>query len=62
MASLDNADSQVYDSVKTYYGKVLASSKDLKTSACTAASRPPAKIMSIISQIPDAVTSKFYGC
>ncbi|KAJ2840991.1 hypothetical protein J3B02_006104, partial [Coemansia erecta] len=62
MASLDNANSQVYDSVKTYYGKVLESSKDLKTSACTAASRPPAKIMSIISKIPEPVTSKFYGC
>ena len=30
----------VYESVKNYYGRVLHTSKDLKTSACCTAKRP----------------------
>ncbi|KAI7833969.1 hypothetical protein BX661DRAFT_177896 [Kickxella alabastrina] len=62
MASLENSDSQVYTSVKDYYGKVLQSSKDLKTSACTTGSRPNPILRNIISKVPDAVNDKFYGC
>ncbi|KAJ2718771.1 hypothetical protein GGI07_005597 [Coemansia sp. Benny D115] len=62
MASLDNSGSQVYSSVKDYYGKVLQSSKDLKTSACTAGSAPNPVLRSIIAKIPHAVNDKFYGC
>lgn len=51
-----------YEAVQDYYGKVLATSKDLKTSACTASKRPHAEIIKIIQQVPDAVLSKFYGC
>ena len=50
------------DSVKKYYSVVLQSSKDLKTSACTSAARPPAWLRSIFKQIPDEVNAKFYGC
>ncbi len=52
----------VTDAVKDYYGKVLSSSKDLKTSACTASSAPNALIRSIIGKIPEEINSKFYGC
>ncbi|KAI8318454.1 hypothetical protein GQ54DRAFT_84273, partial [Martensiomyces pterosporus] len=61
MATLGDS-STVYSSVKDYYGKVLASSKDLKTSACTAGSAPHPLILDIIKRIPHAVTDKFYGC
>ncbi|KAJ1860896.1 hypothetical protein LPJ73_001189 [Coemansia sp. RSA 2703] len=62
MASLDNSNAQVHSSVKNYYGKVLSSTKDLKTSACTTGSRPHPLITSIIAKIPSAVNDRFYGC
>jgi arsenite methyltransferase len=43
-------------------GQVLATSKDLKTSACTAAGRPHAKLLEIFKKIPTEVMEKFYGC
>ncbi|KAJ2419372.1 hypothetical protein GGF47_004687 [Coemansia sp. RSA 2524] len=61
MASLGDSNA-VYSSVKDYYGKVLESSKDLKTSACTAGAAPHAIVRKIIKTIPSAVNDKFYGC
>lgn len=53
----------VYESVKIYYGKVLSSTKDLKTNACTAASKPHPIIRQIISkQVPEEINNRFYGC
>ena len=51
-----------YENVQDYYGKVLSSSKDLKTSACTASGRPHADIIKLMQSIPDEVVDKFYGC
>ena len=51
-----------YEVVKDYYGKVLSTSKDLKTSACTAAGRPHPRIVKIMQDIPSEVVDKFYGC
>lgn len=48
--------------VQNYYGKVLETSKDLKTSACTAAGRPHSEIVRIMKDIPGEVKAKFYGC
>ncbi|KAJ2522154.1 hypothetical protein GGI11_001807 [Coemansia sp. RSA 2049] len=60
---MSNNSNKVYSSVKDYYGKVLSSSKDLKTSACTAGSAPHPLIRDIIGkQVPDAVNERFYGC
>jgi hypothetical protein len=56
-ASLDTL-----QNVKEYYGKVLETSKDLKTSACTAAGRPHGDIVKIIKKVPDEIKAKFYGC
>lgn len=52
----------VLDSVKDYYGKVLSSTKDLKTSACTAAGRPSPPLQAVLARVPRPVTDKFYGC
>ena len=41
---------------------MLATSKDLKTSACTAAGRPHPKLLEIFKKIPTEVMEKFYGC
>jgi hypothetical protein len=48
--------------VQNYYGKVLSTSKDLKTSACTAAGRPHPLIRQALKEVPEEVKSKFYGC
>lgn len=48
--------------VQEYYGKVLKSSKDLKTSACTAGGRPHPLLRLLMEQLPAEVLDKFYGC
>ncbi len=50
------------ESVKNYYGKVLASNKDLKTSACCATESFPQYIRDVLKDIHPEVISKFYGC
>ena len=49
-------------SVKDYYGKVLASKNDLKTSACCSTEALPARHKEILSKIDDEVLARFYGC
>jgi len=51
-----------YESVQTYYGKVLSSSKDLKTSACTTASAPTNAFKKAIQHVPNEILERFYGC
>ena len=41
---------------------MLTTTKDLKTSACTAAGRPPPALAAVLRRVPAAVTEKFYGC
>jgi arsenite methyltransferase len=48
--------------VKEYYGKVLSSTASLKTSACTASTRPHAIILRALKLVPQAVREKYYGC
>jgi len=48
--------------VTEYYGKLLASSADLKTNACCAAGAPPMWIASRLKNVHDDVLDRFYGC
>ncbi|KAG5188315.1 S-adenosyl-L-methionine-dependent methyltransferase [Tribonema minus] len=50
------------ESVKDYYGKVLAKSDDLKTNACTTDSGMPAKVKAVFPLLSDEVVAKYYGC
>lgn len=50
------------DDVQDYYGKVLKTKDDLKTSACCPADAPPAYLRPYIKNIHETVLSKFYGC
>lgn len=50
------------DSVKEYYGKVLKTNQDLKTSACCTAESMPVHLREILKEIHDEVKDKFYGC
>lgn len=51
-----------HDSVKLYYGKVLQTSADLKTSACCTADAMPAHLRPLAASIHSEVASKYYGC
>ena len=52
----------MYKSVENYYGVVLKTSEDLKTSACCTPTPPAKAIRDILRGIPDEVKSKYYGC
>jgi len=49
------------DSIKNYYGKVLASSKDLQTSCCTAEALPE-RLKPLLANVHPEVSDRFYGC
>ena len=49
-------------SVKTYYGQTLASSTDLKTSACCSTEALSDSHKNILKLIDDEILTRFYGC
>lgn len=63
-ATLDapQGDNVTQEAVKQYYGQILQSSKDLKTSACCTGERPPDHLAAILRQIHPEVRERFYGC
>jgi len=52
----------VHLDVQNYYGKVLQTTGDLMTNACTTSSAMPRYIKSAISNIHEDVIAKYYGC
>jgi SAM-dependent methyltransferase len=48
--------------VKDYYGKVLKSSKDLKTSACCDGGGVPSHLEVLLGNVHEEVRAKYYGC
>ncbi len=50
------------EAVKNYYGKVLSTNTDLKTSACCSIESLSPTIRSMISSLHPEVIEKFYGC
>lgn len=57
MASIDR-----HESVKEYYGRILASSRDLQTTACCASDHVPAWLRTLINEVHPEVRDRFYGC
>lgn len=53
---------QVLASVQDYYGKQLRGTKDLKTSACCCAEKPPAEVRAVLPLIADEIKERSYGC
>lgn len=49
-------------SVKNYYGQVLESKDDLKTSACCAPDAVPEHHKPILALLEDEIMARFYGC
>ena len=50
------------DEVSAYYGKVLSTSDDLKTSACVTSSRPDDFVIEALDRVHSEVKAKYYGC
>jgi arsenite methyltransferase len=48
--------------VKDYYGKVLKTSQDLKTSACCEGGGLPADLVPLLDNVHEEVQAKYYGC
>ena len=55
-------DTNITKNVKAYYGSVLDTNEDLKTSACCPSEAPPPHIQALLNNIHPAVQEKFYGC
>jgi ubiquinone/menaquinone biosynthesis C-methylase UbiE len=50
------------DLIKDYYGKVLSSKNDLKTTACCSAEVLPNELKELVAKVHEDVRAKFYGC
>jgi len=50
------------EQVRRYYGEVLQSSADLKTSACCTAAAPPAHLKAVLARLHPEVLARYYGC
>ncbi len=53
---------QTIDGVREYYGRILETSADLKTSACCSVESMPPFVREIAARVHPEVTEKFYGC
>jgi arsenite methyltransferase len=53
---------EISESVRHYYGKVLQSTNDLKTSACCSIDAMPAHLKILLSSLHPEVLERFYGC
>lgn len=51
-----------YSLTKEYYGKILKTKKDLKTSACCSVDSLPSPLSKIVKQLAPEINEKFYGC
>jgi SAM-dependent methyltransferase len=55
-------DTAITESVQNYYGQVLKSSQDLKTSACCTLDAMPRHLRPHLADLHPEVVARFYGC
>jgi len=48
--------------IQDYYGKVLRTSNDLRTDACTTIAAPPAAVRRALSNVHPEVSARYFGC
>ncbi len=53
---------EISESVQHYYGQVLQSSTDLKTSACCSIDAMPTYLKALLDGLHPEVLERFYGC
>ena len=56
------SDTGITESVQNYYGQVLQSSEDLKTSACCTLDSVPVHLRSLLADLHPEVVARYYGC
>lgn len=56
------SDTSITESVQNYYGQVLESSQDLKTSACCTLDSVPVHLRSLLADLHPEVVARYYGC
>ncbi len=57
-----DSDFKTHESVQDYYGRILQSSTDLKTSACCLTEALPARVLDALKNVHEDVKNRFYGC
>jgi arsenite methyltransferase len=57
-----NDNNEVIESIRRYYGEVLQSSSDLKTSACCSADAMPKHLRPLLAALHPEIVERFYGC
>ncbi len=55
-------DTAISESVQNYYGQVLKSSQDLKTSACCTLDSVPRHLRALLADVHPEVVARYYGC
>ena len=55
-------DTSILNQVKKYYGTVLSTKSDLKTSACCSLESLPPHHRKALALLDDEILEKFYGC
>ncbi len=55
-------DTAITESVQNYYGQVLQSSDDLKTSACCTLDSVPVHLRPLLKDLHPEVVARYYGC
>ncbi len=53
---------QTLSDVQEYYGKVLQTKDDLRTSACCPLEAPSPRLQALLRNVHEAVQERFYGC
>ena len=56
------SDTAISESVQNYYGQVLKSSADLKTSACCTLDEVPLHLRPLLADLHPEVVARYYGC
>lgn len=56
------SDAVISESVQNYYGQVLKSSEDLKTSACCTLDAIPTYLRPLLTDLHPEVIARYYGC
>lgn len=59
---MDDHKTRITESVQDYYGRVLQSSADLKTSACCLTETLPRHVLAALKNVHEEVKARFYGC
>ena len=53
---------ETHQNIRNYYGQIIKTREDLKTSACCPLDAPPPRVQTMLKNVHETVQAKFYGC